>query len=64
MHPLNKLKKAYEDVNIRYSPEDFQMFQEDRTFRASVSEIKYEPETLENICQIITQVVLKFPFAN
>ena len=56
MHPINKLKKAYEDVEIRYSPEGFKMSKDDRTFRATVSEIKYEPETLENICQVITRV--------
>jgi hypothetical protein len=55
MHPMNKLKKAYEDVEIRYSPEGFKMSQNTRTFRASVSEINYNPETLENICQIITR---------
>ena len=56
MHPLNKLKKAYEKVDIRYSQEGFELDQEERTFHASVSEIKYEPETLDNICQIILQV--------
>ena len=56
MHPINKLKKAYEDVEIRYSQEGFKMSKNDRTFRATVSEIKYEPETLENICQVITRV--------
>lgn len=56
MHPLYKLKQAYEGVDIRYSPEGFKMLQNDRTFRASVSEINYKPQTLENICQIITRV--------
>ena len=56
MHPLNKLKRAYEKVDIRYSQEGFVMDQEERTFHASVSEIKYEPEILDNICQIILQV--------
>jgi len=56
MHPLNKLKKAYEEVDIRYSQEGFELDQDERTFHASVSEIKYEPETLDNICQIILQV--------
>ncbi len=56
MHPLNKLKKAYEKVDIRYSQEGFEMDHEERTFHASISEIKYEPEILDNICQIILQV--------
>ena len=56
MHPLNKLKNAYEQVDIRYSQDGFKMNREERTIRASVSEIAYEPETLENICQIIIQL--------
>jgi len=56
MHPLNKMKKAYEKVEIRYSEEGFKLDQEERTFHASVSEITFEPETLDNICQIITRV--------
>lgn len=56
MHPLNKLKNAYEQVDIRYSQDGFKMDREERTIRASVSEIIYEPETLENICQIIIQL--------
>lgn len=56
MHPLNKLKKAYEQVEIRYLPDSFQMDQEERMFHASVSEITCKPETLENICQMILQV--------
>lgn len=56
MHPLNKLKNAYEQVDIRYSQDGFKMNREERTIRASVSEITYEPEILENICQIIIQL--------
>ncbi|MEN8226630.1 MAG: hypothetical protein ABFS38_00640 [Bacteroidota bacterium] len=56
MHPLNKLKDAYEDVDIRYSQAGFIMNQEERTIHASVSKINYEPETLENICQIIIRL--------
>lgn len=56
MHPLNKLKQAYEKVDIRYAQEGFQMEPEARTFHGSVSEMIYEPEVLDNICQIITQV--------
>ena len=56
MHPLNKMKDAYEQVEIRYSEEGFKLDQEERTFHASVSEITCEPETLDNICQIITRV--------
>ncbi|MCK5135284.1 MAG: hypothetical protein KAR19_05805 [Bacteroidales bacterium] len=56
MHPLIKLKEAYEQVEIRYSQDGFQMNQEERMFHASVSEITYEPETLDNICQMILQI--------
>lgn len=56
MHPLNKLKKAYEQVDIRYAEEGFSMDQEGHSFHASVSEIFYEPATLEAICTMILQV--------
>ncbi len=56
MHPLNKLKKTYEQVEIKYAQEGFKMDQEEQAFHASVAEINYEPETLENICQAILQL--------
>ncbi len=56
MHPLNKLKKAYEEVDIRYAQEGFELDSEERTFHASVSEIIYEPEILDKICKVIKQV--------
>lgn len=56
MHPLNKLKEAYEQVEIRYLQDGFQMDHEERMFTASVAHIDYEPETLEIICEIIMQI--------
>lgn len=56
MHPLNKLKKTYEQVEIKYAQEGFKMDQEEQAFHASVAEMIYEPETLENICQAILQL--------
>ncbi len=56
MHPLNKLKKVYEEIEIAYDTEGFEMDREAQTFHAAVSEIRYEPETLEEICQIILQL--------
>lgn len=56
VHSLKKLKDAFEKVEIKYSQEGFKMDQEERTFHASVAEMTYEPETLENICKIILQV--------
>ncbi len=56
MHPLNKLKEAYEQVEIRYLQDGFQIDHEERTFTASVAQIDYEPETLEIICEMIVQI--------
>ena len=56
MHRLNKLKKAYEQVEIKYPQEGFQMKQKERTFHATAAEINYRSETLEEICQVILQV--------
>lgn len=56
MHPLNKLKKAYDQVEIKYPQEGFQMKQKERTFNAPAAEINYRSETLHEICQVILQV--------
>ena len=56
MHPLNKLKEAYEQVEIRYLQDGFQMDHEERMFTASIAHIDYEPETLEIICEMIMQI--------
>jgi len=56
MHPLNKLKSAYEQVEIRYVQDGFEIDQEQRMLHAAVSEIVFEPETLDQICEIILQV--------
>ena len=55
MHPLNKLKLLYEGVEITYSREGFEMDKQAQSFHASISEISYEPEILEEICQLILQ---------
>ncbi len=55
MHPLNKLKSLYEEVEITYSREGFEMDKQAQSFHASIGEIKYEPETLVKICQLILQ---------
>jgi hypothetical protein len=56
MHPLNKLKKAYQEIEIGYDTKGFEMDREAQAFHAAVSEIRYEPETLEEICRIILQL--------
>lgn len=56
MHPLNKLKKSYEQVEIRYLQDGFQMDHSERVFTASVAHIEYEPETLNTICEMIMQL--------
>ena len=56
MHPLNKLKQAYDMIEIKYAQEGFEMDPQEHSFNASVTEINYEPETLEEICQIILQL--------
>lgn len=54
MHSLQKLKKAYDRVHISYTQEGFRLNQEKRTFEAAVAGIACEPETLEQICEIIS----------
>ena len=56
MHTVNKLKEVYEQVEILYEPESFAMDSNDRTFHADVAEIRYKPESLEEICKIILQL--------
>ncbi|MCK4989653.1 MAG: hypothetical protein KAS29_04170, partial [Bacteroidales bacterium] len=56
MHPLNSLRKTYDQVEIRYSRDGFIIEPDERVFRASVSEIICEPETLDQICQMVVQV--------
>jgi len=56
MHPLNKLKAAYDRVDIRYSSKGFEMDQQENSFHARITEINYEPETLEEICRLIIQI--------
>ncbi|MCK4748657.1 MAG: hypothetical protein KAT15_16505, partial [Bacteroidales bacterium] len=56
MHPLNSLRKTYDQVEIRYSRDGFTIEPDERVFRASVSEIICEPETLDQICQMVVQV--------
>ncbi len=56
MHTVNKLKGVYDKVEIRYQPENFEMDSGQQTFQASLAEIIYEPESLEEICKIILQL--------
>ena len=56
MHTVNKLKEVYDEVEIRYDAEGFEMDDNEQAFHASVAEITYEPESLEEICRIILQL--------
>jgi hypothetical protein len=56
MHTVNKLKQVYDEVDIRYETEGFEMADNEKTFYANVAEINYEPESLEAICKIILQL--------
>jgi hypothetical protein len=56
MHTLNKLKDVYDKVDIRYETEGFEMDDNEQAFHASVAEIIYEPEDLEEICKIVLQL--------
>jgi len=56
MHTVNKLKTVYDKVEIRYETEGFEMDNTENAFHASVAEITYEPESLEEICRIILQL--------
>jgi hypothetical protein len=56
MHTVKKLKAVYDKVDIRYESEGFAMDENEQAFHASVAEIDYEPESLEEICKIILQL--------
>lgn len=56
MHPLEKLRHQYDQVDIRYSRDGFSMERDQRLFRASMSEITFEPETLDNICRMVAEL--------
>ena len=56
MHSVNKLKEVYDQVDIRYESDGFQMDSTKLAFHARVAEISYEPETLEKICKMIVQL--------
>lgn len=56
IHPLDKIKSEYAKVEIRYAPEGFRIDSEDKLLHATVSEINYEPEVLDEICRLILQV--------
>jgi hypothetical protein len=56
MHTVNKLKDVYEQVDIRYEPEDFEMDSNHQIFHGTLADIEYEPQTLEEICRIIIQL--------
>ena len=56
MHTVNKLKEVYDEVDIRYETENFEMSSDEQAFHATLAEIIYEPESLEEICRIIIQL--------
>lgn len=56
LHTVNKLKEVYDEVEIRYKTESFEMDSDEQAFYASLAEIIYEPESLEEICRIIIQL--------
>jgi hypothetical protein len=56
MHPLNELRTLYDQVEIRYSRDGFTIEPGENVFRASVSEIIYQPKILDQICQKVFQV--------
>jgi len=56
MHTVNKLKEVYDEVDIRYETEGFEMDDNEQVFHASVAEIIYEQESLNEICRIILQL--------
>ena len=56
MHTVNKLKEVYDAVEIHYETEGFEMDDNEQAFHATVADIRYEPESLEEICRIILQL--------
>jgi len=56
MHSVNKLKEVYDQVDIRYETEGFEMDSSEHTFHATLAEITYEPQSLDEICRIILQL--------
>ena len=56
MHTVNKLKEVYDQVDIRYETEGFEMDENEQAFHANVAEIIYEPEQLEEICKLVLQL--------
>ena len=56
MHTVNKLKEAYEQVDIRYETDGFEMDSSQQVFHGTIASITYEPQTLDDICRIIIQL--------
>jgi len=56
MHTVNKLKEVYDQVEIHYETEGFEMDDNEQVFHATVARINYEPEALEEICRIVLQL--------
>ena len=56
MHTVNKLKNVYDKIEIHYETEGFEMDNNEQAFHATVAEISYEPESLEEICRIVLQL--------
>jgi len=53
---VNKLKVVYDKVEIHYEPEGFAMDNNEQAFHATVAEINYEPESLDEICRLVLQL--------
>lgn len=56
MHSLNRLKQQFQQVEIKYGEEGFEIRPEERLIQAEVSKIDYDPETLDRICQLVVQI--------
>jgi len=56
MHSVEKLKDIYNDVDIRYEIEGFEMSNTEQAFHGRIAEINSAPETLEKICRMIVQL--------
>jgi len=53
---LNRLRSEYENVEILYSKEGFNIDRSNRKFMISGAEIKYDEKTLDRICTIVGQI--------
>jgi hypothetical protein len=56
LHTVNKLKEVYNEIEIHYENDGFELDSGQQTFHAKLVEIIYEPESLDEICRIILQL--------